>query len=470
MRGRFDDSSGPRFSRLTAILCFGVLSLAGPVLAQFAGNVGGVSIDAQGMLRDTRTLSEDQRLELLKQEAAGAPVSDGIASGSALRAVSLKRVEEAVQNRHQTGEAIPSDLEYLAGLTAIRYIVFDPAQKDVFLLGPAEGWKQLATGEVVGEKTLRPVLHLEDLIAALRYAFSQNNPDGFIGCSIDPTPEGVARYATYMNRLGQMDRSRLKPIFAGMEQAMGPQAVRLYGVDSSSRFALAMLAADYRLKRIALGHDASPVPGVVNYLDLSAKRFRPGPQKQHRWWFQARYEAILETPDHLAFELVGQGVEVVTAPAIPGQQDAKANEVSSPEAEEFARTFTKHFSAIAEKQPIFAELQNLIALATLAELIAEKQSQTQREEHWRPAHFLDANACPLRDYPVPKQVPSIANYRLIRNRHWLISVSGGVKISPEDLIRPEIRDAKPHANLLKLREPTQESNKESWWENKEEMR
>jgi hypothetical protein len=255
-----------------------------------------------------------------------------------------------------------------------------------------------------------------------------------------------------------------------MEQAMGPQAVGLFGVEDSSRFALVMLAADYRLKRIALGHDPAPAPGVTNYLDLAAKKFRPGAQKQHRWWFQARYDAILESPDHLAFELVGQGVEVVTAPALPGQQEAAAKEASSPQAEEFARSFTQHFSAVAEKQPIFAELKNLIALATLAELIAEKQRLPERDEHWRPVHFLDEKACPVREYHVPKQVPSLANYRLIRNRHWLISISGGVKISPEDLIRSENRDVKPHRRLVQLREQMpMEKKTATWWEDREHI-
>lgn len=470
MRGLFGSSVGPGFRWLALVIWGGVMGAASPVSAQFLGNVGGVSIDAQGMLRDTRTLSEDERLKLLEQETADEPGAEIIKAGLSLRAVSLKRLEEAVQKLHQSGEALPADLEYMAGLSAIRYVVFDPARKDVFLLGPAEGWKQFPTGEVVGEKSQRPVLHLEDLIAALRYAFSQNKSDGFIGCSIDPTPEGVTRYAAYMNRLGPMDRSRLKPIFAGMEQAMGPQGVSLYGVDSSSRFALAMLAADYRLKRIALGHDPSPVQGVTNYLDLAARKFKTGPQKQHRWWFQAKYDAILETPDHLAFELVGQGVEVVTAPAIPGQQADAANQAASPEAEEFAHGFTRHFSAVAGKQPIFAELQNLIALAVAAELIAEKQRLPESGEHWEPAHFLDASACPLREYHVPKQVPSLANYRLIRNRHWLISISGGVKIAPEDLIAPESRTTEPNRPLMQIQgQIPMAKSPQSWWEDQERV-
>jgi hypothetical protein len=467
MRARWKVSNGSVIGWLTLLALMG----AGvPASALFLGNVGGVCIDAQGMLRDTRALSENDRLKLIQQEAVGQPGSQALATQSPLRKVSLKRLEQTVQKLQLAGEILPADVAHLAGLTAVQYVIFDPAGQDVILLGPAEGWTQLPTGEVVGEKSQRPVLHLEDLIASLRYAFAKDNSAPFIGCSIDPTREGVNRYAAYMNRLGKMDRSRAKQIFAGMEEAMGPQAVRLFGVDSSSRFALAMLAADYRLKRIALGHDPSPVSGVTNYLDLAAKSFKTGPQKQHRWWFQAKYEAIRETPDHLAFEFVGQGLEVVTAPSIPGQDDATPDQSASPAAEAFAESFTKNFSEIAGKQPIFAELQNLIALATVAGLVAEKQRLPNPSQYWSPTHFLDSENCRTREYIVPKQVPSIANYRLIRNRHWLISVSGGVKISPEDMIRPERRDTKAPRVLSGLRETTipPKDPIDWWWDDKPE--
>ena len=427
------------------------------------GVVGGVSIDAQGMLHDTRTLSQDERLKLLKQQAVGQPGSQKLAAGSNLRRVSLKRLEFTVQKLHRAGQTLPPDVDYLAGLTAVEYIIFDPAHRDVILVGPAEGWTQLPTGEIVGQKSQRPVLHWEDLITAIRYSFAKAGKDPFIGCSIDPTQQGMARYAAYMNALGVMDRSRAKQIFAGMEQAMGPQAVQLFGVEHSSRFALTMLAADYRLKRISLGHDPSPVKDFVNYLDLSAKSFHPGPQKQHRWWFQAQYDAILETPDHLAFQLIGQGVEVVTAPTSLAQQPgAKA----SPEAEEVAETFTKHFTAIAQKQPVFAELQNLISLAATAELIAEKKDQPGGRRHWQPHHFLDAKACTLPEYNVPKHVPAISNYRIIQNRHWLISISGGVDINPKKLIDPKNRKPEPPRPLSEVQEQTDppKAASEWWWD------
>jgi hypothetical protein len=53
------------------------------------------------------------------------------------------------------------------------------------------------------------------------------------------------------------------------------------------------VAADYRLKRIALAHDPSPSKKVPSYLDLAEKAVTGGPQKQHRWWFVGHFDEHL---------------------------------------------------------------------------------------------------------------------------------------------------------------------------------
>ncbi|GIT31646.1 MAG: hypothetical protein Ct9H300mP1_36920 [Planctomycetaceae bacterium] len=52
---------------------------------------------------------------------------------------------------------------------------------------------------------------------------------------------------------------------------MGPQEVRVFGVPADSRFACKLVAADYHLKRVAMGFDRPPVKGLINYVDLLAK-------------------------------------------------------------------------------------------------------------------------------------------------------------------------------------------------------
>ena len=115
---------------------------------------------------------------------------------------------------------------------------------------------------------------------------------------------------------------------------------------------------------------------------------------------------------------------------------------------------------------MFAELQNLISLAATAELVAEKKHQPGSRKHWQPRHFLDAKACTLPEYNVPKHVPAISNYRLIQNRHWLISISGGVDINPKKLIDPKNRKPEPPRPLNEVQEQTDppKAGSEWWWD------
>jgi len=334
------------------------------------------------------------------------------------------------------------------------------------------------------------VLQLDDLLHALRTSFSPTAPGAFVGCSIEPTPDGLQEHAKFLRSLGgRMDRSRLPQIFRGMEQSMGPQAVKIYGVPTSSRFALKMLAADYRLKRLALAHDPSPVADVSSYLDIAAKRMAAGgsPQAQHRWWFVAEYDAIHHSADRLAFELEGQGVKVDTAPTFANQAGGKAGKdagkakppEATPQAKQFATTFTKHLPKLAEKIPVFAELQNLIGLSVVAELIAERARSVAAAEgkfangdaanpdaprDWLPRHFLDDAACPAEKITVPAHTPSISSYRLVENRHWLISVSGGVELNARAASRIDLRQESPKRKLDEQRPrlaPPQDATR--WW-------
>src|SRR4029077_13788582 len=118
-------------------------------------------------------------------------------------------------------------------------------------------------------------------------------------------------------RLSSTGQSQVPQIVREMEQVMGPQEIHVYGAAGSTRFALQMVAADYRLKRIALAHDPSPSKKVPSYLDLAEPAVTGGPQKQHRWWFVGHFDAIRHSADRLAFEFEGPGLRVDTAPTQP---------------------------------------------------------------------------------------------------------------------------------------------------------
>ena len=65
-----------------------------------------------------------------------------------------------------------------------------PEERDIVLVGPAEGWALDPRGYFVGAKSGRPMLLLDDLLVALRAAIQSPS---VLSCSINPTPEGIRR-------------------------------------------------------------------------------------------------------------------------------------------------------------------------------------------------------------------------------------------------------------------------------------
>ena len=93
-----------------------------------------------------------------------------------------------------------------------------------------------------------------------------------------------------------------------------------------------------------------------------------------RWWFTLKYDALAATDDHNAFEIRGPGVQVLSENEMLtklGQQIHTG--ASTATNEEFAHRFTKHFAALAEKYPVYADLQNIFDLALVSALIQSEQ-------------------------------------------------------------------------------------------------
>ncbi len=442
----------------------------------FAQAIGGVYIDTKGMLNQTKHITDNAVLKKLQSSSANQIVPLDLSKQSKLRKISLLKLEALIKKAKENGEELPPEVKYLAGMIQIEAVFFYPEQNDVVIAGPAEGWKQLESGEVVGRQSNRPVLHLDNLLVALRYVFARQQQGPFIGVSIEPTPEGLKNYRTYSKSLGgRITRNTANQIFAGMRQAMGPQAVKLYGIPKSSRFALTMLAADYRMKRISFAHDPSPSKKVVSYLDLESRinKKSAGSQALYRWWFLAKYDAILHTEDRTAFRFSGQGLELLSAKmgaGLPSQQlttkkGKKKKSSIGKAAKQFADSFTKNFPEIAARVPIFAELQNCIALSVVSQLIHD---ESKSQKTWQPTFLLDNEKCPIEKFEIPQNVPSLLNYRYTRNRSWLIAISGGVRINPESMIPKEIQKATTDRVLLSSWNDSKPTNKDdqknnNWW-------
>ena len=121
--------------------------------------------------------------------SAKATLDPKVAAFSKLRKVSLNRLEQAILDHQGT---LTDEMRYLAGLLRVRYVFYYPDSKDIVLAGPAEGWVPDLSGRIVGLTSRRPVVQLQDVVVALRAFPPGGSATPLIGCSIDPTQEGLA--------------------------------------------------------------------------------------------------------------------------------------------------------------------------------------------------------------------------------------------------------------------------------------
>ena len=260
-----------RFSlRAPALLLAGavvatLVSVAWAGLTGFRnGAVGGVSISADGVLGPP--VANDRQMLLNELRRRIKEPTGTIGARVPMRMVSLRALEAACEQalKGDFGE-LPEEVRFLAGLQRIQYVFIFPEEKDIVLAGPGEGWKIDEKANIVGMTTGRPVLRLDDLLVALRCVHDAR-VNG-ISCSIDPTEEGYRAVRAVMKQ--QYGRPVNPPVLeAAIKRAFGPQKVTITGVPLTTHFTRVLAAADYRMKRIGMNLEPSPVPGLTSYVDL----------------------------------------------------------------------------------------------------------------------------------------------------------------------------------------------------------
>jgi hypothetical protein len=392
---------------------------AGAGLAVPGRAVGGVAIDAQGILENVRTDALGQLAKLRAEALQKIPAGLNVFSES--RKVSLRRLEAAIEQSMKSGKPLPDDIRFLAGLQQIRYIFVYPEQKDIILVGPGEGWKVDARGNMVGVTTGRPVMLLDDLLVALRTA--QAAAQGGISCSIDPTADGLARYKQLVSNKPSMPTQQLAAKFA---EVMGMQQITVEGVPATSHFAQVLVAADYRMK--CLGMNLQPPPKGVklpSYLQMvpSNSSFVSTP----RWWMEPKYDPLLRDKEGLAWELCGASVQTLTDEEFvnaAGQRQT-TNKIN-PLAKKWAENMTNQFAALSLAEPVFGELRNCMELAVVGALIV-KERLPDKAGYSLPA-LMSSQELKPDEFNAPKQVPSLPSI-VSKTRGDIISVSGGVAIN-----------------------------------------
>ena len=453
------------FSRLLLVVVCGFAVGGSPAAAQFAGggqgggnqgNLGGIAIDAAGVVTPAFAKETTARLSQRRQEALAAEhLSEDVNVSSPLRKVSLVRLEKLSREFADQKKHVPPEMQFLAGLQRIDYVFVYPETGDIVIAGPAEGFAPNVIGRVLGTSTGRPPLRLDDLIVALRTVPKAS----LIGCSIDPTQQGLARFNDYVKRNSFATTfAVIQRRFREMAQAMGPQDVSVYGVPANSHFASVLVEADYRMKLMSVGLERPKISKWQSHLQLIGS----GGNTLQRWWFTPLYDAFRQSSDGNAFQFSGQRVQLMSQSeqvSASGKRSAAAMQAQS--IEKFAKQFTECYEDVAEVSPIFAELQNIIDLAILAALF-EKEQLPQRVG-WSMDLFLDESLTPLATGNAPSKVASVCNYRKA-GRQIVGLVGGGVTISPNQLLRQVSFERQGNRELdSSVRDSVPPVELRTWW-------
>ncbi|MCA8987255.1 MAG: DUF1598 domain-containing protein [Planctomycetaceae bacterium] len=391
---------------------------------------GGIYVDADGLLSRKMEKQSGSALQDLAKSARIADLNTDMSQPSALRVVSLTRLEQAVRERMESGLPVVESMKNLAGLYRVEHIFIYPETGEIVIAGPAAGWQYTAAGMPVSSTTQWPTLQLDDLVTLLR----TYGPEGqrIFGCSIDPRPEGLQELTSYVNESnarGALSPRAVRSWANQLQRKLGLQNVTIYGVPEDSRVARVIVEADYRMKLIGIGEveGGSKIPDFFELM-TAEQAAANGSLDALRWWLSLRCESVLHSSDRDAFRIQESSVlcqsenQFVTA---------KGERVATGTAEQnnrqFASNLTNNFEELASRDLVFADLQNIFDLAIVSGLIS--QQQLTERVNWDLGSFASRGEYEPAQYAVPRQVDSVVNHKVFNGKNIVVQVAGGVQVN-----------------------------------------
>lgn len=389
----------------------------------------GVYVDSQGTLHRVTQQTRDSLLTKIHDASKVALADQDLSNESALRKVSLTRLEKETQLLWAVGRVPTDEMSNMAGIYEIKYLLVYPEQGEVVLAGPAGPWKVDGEGRHVNIATGRPVLQLDDLVVLMRNAMEEK---GKFGCSITPTQAGLKAAQEYIT---QTSKKPLHPRqrdswLEGLRTAVGRQDITVHGVSPDTRVGQVIVEADYHMKRVGMGLEDGTA-GVPSYLEMVTipPGGSPPPMDVLRWWFALDYRSVNLTEERNAFELAGPGVQVLSENELLDEQGQRVHtNTSSTLNETFAHNFSQHYDKLSAKYPIYAEMKNIFDMAMICSLI--EKERLADVAHWNMTHFGPKGGYEVATSSAPTDVDSIMNMRVINNSHIIAGVSGGVYFDP----------------------------------------
>lgn len=383
--------------------------------------VGGVLIDAEGVLRTLAPEEESKNLEQLRRTMAGA--QGDLAKQTDMRLISLKGIQQILVDAQKAGKPIPEEVHCLGGLTRIDYVLVYPERQDIVLAGPAEPWTIGPQGSLVGKASGNPIVNLDDLVTAFRYVSQARN--GGVSVSIEPTEQGVRQFNQALRTYGaNTPPAQLASVLA---KAFGPQQIKLSGIPEDSHLARVILAADYRMKLYGMNLAKAPVAGLPSYLEMVQNKANATTQLQSRFWMACDYDAINHSKDKLAWKISGQRIKTMTEQdAFDANGSSKGTGKVDQVAKKWADNFTTKMNELAVKDTVFGELRNVMDLCVVAALI-ESQNLQSNAGCDLSALLGDRANLPTVKFDVAQALdPQISFLKTAQN--FIVSASGGVSI------------------------------------------
>lgn len=413
----------------------------------------GVYADPNGTLRFSAAAM--QSVSFKREPTSTSPRQQtDVRQSSALRYVSLPRLERAIAQHQAAHKRLPAEMLTLAGLQRIEYVLINPETKDVILAGPAGDWQLDQAGVIVSTDTQRPVLRLDDLLTLMR-----RPTKAAFGCAITPRQQALADTQEYLNHSAQqpIEPSQRKDWLAGLRNSLGKQDVEFFGITPDSHLAMVLLVADYHMKLIGMGL-AEGVAGVESYLDTVklGPDGSPPPMAVLRWWFAMTERPIEANADKTAFKMPPGGVEVLSENELLAARGQRVHTNQSDALNRrFAESFTAAFTEIADKYSVYGELQNVFDLALFLSLV--ERAQLFDRSGWRPTLFEGPATLRLPQFTVPREVETVVNHRVIKRKHIIAGISGGVWIDSSKSLK-----VSESADLI-ITTPTRAESDLHWW-------
>lgn len=439
----------------------------------------GVLVDAGGLLKLKSFDNVAATAELAAKRGKALPLASTTPAQpqtarqafqkSHLRYVSLPRLEREIARRQAAHKPLESSMLTLAGLERVQYIFVYPETGDLVLAGPAGGWYVNDDGRILSKVTNEPVVRLDDLLVLLRRGADAAR--SHFGCSINPRQENLAKTQAFLAASSQkpLEPTQRKKWLGDLRDTVGRQDIEIFGIDPSSRAAGVLVEADYHMKLIGMGL-AEGVDGVENYIaSLAAASKRAGASPPPamsvlRWWFTLNYDNLPRSEAGDAFELVGQGVRVLSENEMLAAQGQRVHTgQSDPLNREFAESFTAHFGELAKKYPVYGELRNIFDLAMAAAIIHSEG--LAEKAGWKSELLAKSSKLGLPQNSVPREVETVINHRVVNQRTIFAGVSGGVMVAPRDVLKSaQANDSAALAVMKPVATPANLDANVWWWD------